>query len=224
MTPNPFPGLNPYVEPYWNDFGQSILSGIREVLNGNRPNALPDDLRISTCRRDVLAFDGDRTPMPRWWLEVVRRVRYGETYTAIEVLHPAEKRPGDGRDQFRHWQQWYRGHGHSRVVIDLLRAGQSPLEDVDDELPPRVRDRPFRVHVFRGGPRANVAVNPISLREPLPPIPIPLRPGEADAVVHLQPLADRAYEVGRFPINYDRPCDPPLTGDDAAWAAELLAR
>lgn len=28
--------------------------------------------------------------------------------------------------------------------------------------------------------------------------------------------------VGRFPIDYDEPCDPPLQGEDAAWARALL--
>ena len=37
----------------------------------------------------------------------------------------------------------------------------------------------------------------------------------------LQPLLERVYANGRFPIRYDAPCDPPLPAAEAAWAGTL---
>lgn len=68
-------------------------------------------------------------------------------------------------------------------------------------------------------------VYPIALRAPLPRIPIPLRPSDADIGLELQPLIERVYTAGGHDdIDYSRPANPPLEGDDAAWADELLKK
>ena len=221
MTPNPFPGINPFIEDYWNDFGSALVNRFVESLNGSGPGALPADLRASIRRRDVLAYPADRARMPRCWIEVVRCVPDGEAYTAIEILNPVEKRPGDGRVQFWRYQEEYKARGVSRVVFDLLRGGQRPVEHGDDQLPPNLRRRAFSVTVHRGYQPDRADVYPLSLRERLPKFPIPLRRDEPDAVVDLQAMVDDVYRTGRYPIAYGEPCDPPLDPDDAAWAAGL---
>jgi hypothetical protein len=57
----------------------------------------------------------------------------------------------------------------------------------------------------------------------LPNFAIPLRPADADIVIRLQPLLDECYRRGRYDsIDYTRPLDPPLEGDDLAWAMERI--
>jgi hypothetical protein len=88
---------------------------------------------------------------------------------------------------------------------------------------PTDRRGPYRVSVVRpGSPRAEVYRAP--LREPLPGIRIPLRPQDPDAALDLQDLINRSYENGRYGrgIDYRRDPEPPLHGDDAAWADQLL--
>jgi hypothetical protein len=64
---------------------------------------------------------------------------------------------------------------------------------------------------------------PIRLRERLPVIPIPLRPGEADVMLDLQPLINRVYVAGGHDdIDYSKPPRPPLDPGDADWAAEVI--
>ena len=61
------------------------------------------------------------------------------------------------------------------------------------------------------------------LQKPLPAIAIPLRAGEQDARLDLQPLIEMCYRNGRYSrVDYARPPQPPLVGDDATWAIELL--
>ena len=65
-------------------------------------------------------------------------------------------------------------------------------------------------------------MTPLPLRHRLPAIRLPLRPTDPDVLFDLQPLLDRAYANGRYPIDYGRPPDPPLDAEDAAWAEGLL--
>ena len=66
---------------------------------------------------------------------------------------------------------------------------------------------------------------PIGLRTPLPRIRVPLRGGDADAVIDLQAALNDVYHVSRFDleVDYSAPLNPPLSPDDAAWAAERIA-
>jgi hypothetical protein len=68
-----------------------------------------------------------------------------------------------------------------------------------------------------------ITAYPISLRERLPNIRIPLRPTDADVVLQLQPLVDACYRDARCDrMNYQQPPSPPLSPADAAWAETLI--
>lgn len=63
---------------------------------------------------------------------------------------------------------------------------------------------------------------PVGLREPLPEIPIPLAGDDPDVWLDLKPILDAVYDGGAYRYRlYDSPPDPPLLGDDAAWATAL---
>ena len=168
----------------------------------------------------MLNYSGE--PVPHYTVDILDR-RWGEkVVTAIEVLSPPNKRPGDGLTQFRRKQAYNRTARVNRVDIDLLRRGTRTFEFPEQLLSTGHR-RPYYVTIHRGAKVHEAEVYAIDLRDPLPVIGIPLRSGEPDADVDLQPLFDRTYSGGRFPINYDRPCDPPLDGDDLTWATGVLA-
>ncbi len=71
-----------------------------------------------------------------------------------------------------------------------------------------------------------VTVRPVSLREPLPAVSVPLSDGRPDVTVDLQAMLTAMYDLFGFDIelNYRRPPPLPLPAADAAWAADLLAR
>jgi hypothetical protein len=61
------------------------------------------------------------------------------------------------------------------------------------------------------------------LRERLPRVPIPLRPEDADAVIDLQSLVDRIYELSGYDdLDYTRTVSPPLPPGDNEWAQDLI--
>jgi len=65
---------------------------------------------------------------------------------------------------------------------------------------------------------------PISVRDPLPVVPVPLLPGDDDVPIDLAHAVRTIYDEARYDlsIDYDRPPEPPLTEKDAAWAQALL--
>ncbi len=142
--------------------------------------------------------------------------------TAIEVLSPANKLPGKAREAYRAKQRDFIAGGINLVEIDLVRQGQWVFS-VDEASVPLPLRAPYMACVFRMTQPELRAFYSLPLRQPLPTIAIPLRPGDREAAVDLQAAVSRAYEDGRYDrTDYRRPLNPPLPPDDAAWAADLL--
>lgn len=160
-------------------------------------------------------------PITEYSIEIVD-ARFGQkVITAIEVLSPENKRIGDGMAQFQRKQREYRAAGVSRVEIDLLREGRRLFNFPALSLGPQLQ-KPYYVTVCRGWKPGECEVYAIDLREPLPVINIPLRSEDVDVQLDLQPLMEHVYRTGRFPIDYNEPCDPPLDPELAGWARECV--
>ena len=149
------------------------------------------------------------------YLKILDRVS-GELITVVELLSPMNKRPGDHRSQYLSKRSIVRQGPAHLVEIDLLRGGRPlPAEDRPDCI--------YSVLVSRADRRPRADFWPIGLRDPLPTIPVPLRPEDGDARLDLQALLDRIYdESGYEDFLYKHEPDPPLAGDDAAWARSFL--
>jgi hypothetical protein len=174
----------------------------------------------------VLAVADD--PVLEPWEQPYLEIRTGQgkrLVTTIEVVSRSNKKAGDnGRTAYKQKQVECRLSGVNLVEIDLLRAGPHTTAVPEDHL--RRVAGPFDYHVsvmVAGTPNRYYAA-PARLEEPLPPTPIPLDPGVPAVTVALQPLLDRAYDSGRYAseIDYRRPCSPPLTPDQQAWAEGVL--
>ena len=177
-----------------------------------------------TATQPVVMEFGDE-PMEQTYIEVTEASTGRPVITVIELLSPSNKVPGDGMEQYRQKQRECRSGGVNLVEIDLLRGGRDVL------MAPRNRFRPqHRQHytacVYRPERWPKLEVYPISLRAPLPAIRIPLRAGrDADVVLDLQALFDKSYTNGAYvDTDYAAPSPPPpLSAEDAAWAAARLA-
>ena len=143
--------------------------------------------------------------------------------TAIEVLSPWNKRPGPGRVGYLQKRERLLQGDSSVVEIDLVRAGRPHWPDVIDpatSLPETI----YRACVYRSYSPDRAELYPIALRERLPAISVPLRSYDpADVVLDLQPLVDAVYaNSGWKRSRHTAPLDPPLSAEDAAWAAGCL--
>jgi len=150
----------------------------------------------------------------------VRDVAHGRLVTAIEVLSPVNKRAGEGLDEYRGKRQMVLAANAHLVEIDLLRQGTRP---------PRLKGLPasdYAIFVTRAERRDLTGVWPLGVRDPLPVVPVPLLPGDADVPLDLGHALRTIYDEARYDlsIDYRQPPPPPLSEEDVAWAEELVAK
>jgi len=156
-------------------------------------------------------------PVEESYLEI-REVASGKVITAIEVLSPTNKRPGEGRETYEAKRLAILRSRTHLVEIDLLRAW--------DPMPfwGNGRDSHYRILVRRGEQRNRADLYAFTVRDPIPRFPIPLQPGDVEPVLDLKPLLDELYDEASYDlrIDYAKPPVPPLSDEDAQWAMEVL--
>jgi hypothetical protein len=256
VMPSPFPGMDPYlVNPaLWETVHHWLISGLAEQLSAVLPEpywvaieqrtylAGPEDLAL--VGRPDASVVGTASPAPdapggvatlapavEVTLPIADRIREGyleirdpgtgDVVTVVEVLSPGNKRPGTGRREYLRKREAVIGTETNLIEIDLLRAGpRMPMGRA-----PEAYD--YGVMISRGAERPRAVLLPFTLRDPLPRVPVPLRPGEQEQIVNLQALLhgpDSIYNRGHFErfVDYGRSPEPPLPDSDAAWADALL--
>jgi len=162
-------------------------------------------------------------PMPDEIVErylEVRDIVAGEVITTIEILSPTNKLSREGRRQYERKRLKILGSATHLIEIDLLRAGES--------FPIRMQNgspiSPYYVIVSRAQQRPLADVYLFGLRDRIPEIPVPLRPGEAEPVLYLNTLLHDLFDRAGYEqvIDYRKPLEPAPAPDDAAWLALLL--
>lgn len=159
------------------------------------------------------------TPLQLHSIEI-RTVDTETLVTVIEILSPANKRPGNV--SYQTYQRKRHDLLHSSVhllEIDLLRAG---------ERPPLIRpvpQAPYYVVLSRANRRPKVEVWPIQLADQLPVLPIPLLEADPDAPLDLSGVVASVYERGAYASQIDYrqlPPPPELSEQENNWLNELL--
>ncbi len=140
--------------------------------------------------------------------------------TVIEVLSPANKMRGSsGRASFMAKRHSIMNTEVHWVEIDLLRGGTPSVTD-----PPLRPSSDYRVLVSRADQRTRTRYWPIGVRHALPVVGIPLRGKDPEVPLDLGAVFTTAYERAAYDasVDYRKEPRPPLQGDDAKWARELL--
>ncbi len=204
--PSLFPGMDPYLEgDLWTSVHTQLgVEIVRQLVPLLRPRyiAIPE-------KRFVMP-----EPVPHVSVEI-RDTGNRKLVTAIELLSPTNKRMGEGRDEYLEKRRRLLLSTAHLVEIDLLRAGERvPMRK---PLPAAA----YFILVSRAERRPMTDIWPVHLEDPLPPVPIPLLPGDADVPLDLQRAFGNVYDLGGYDllVDYSR---PPLNADQAAWANRLL--
>ena len=89
---------------------------------------------------------------------------------------------------------------------------------------PQISD--YYLFVCRGCNYPNAEVWPFTIRDAVPPIPVPLKPEHGDTPLDLQSCLSEIYNTNRYAmrIDYSQPPTPPFGSNDAEWATELLKK
>ena len=82
----------------------------------------------------------------------------------------------------------------------------------------------YRLVVSRSPQRPQAEIYLFNVRQPIPDLPIPLRPNEPEPILPLNQLLHELYVRGDYDLklNYRQPPQPPLDPDDQLWAQTLF--
>ncbi len=167
-------------------------------------------------------------PMPleikERYLEI-REAGSNAVITVVEVLSPTNKRPGEGRRIYSAKRQTVLGSASHLVEIDLLRAYE-PMAMHPIETGPASTAQ-YRILVSRSECRPRADLYELTLREPIPEFPLPLKEAGEQVMVDLQPLVNGIYERSGYGIrvDYQAPVPlPALSAADQAWVNEVRHR
>jgi hypothetical protein len=220
--------MDPYLEaPWiWPDVHHELISEIQAALNARlRPRYVARvDLRVYLSGDDdpgrtVAEPDLLMDEIEEAFLRIVH-VESEELVTLIEVLSPTNKIRGSrGRASFMAKRQDIMNTDVHWVEIDLLRAGVPSVTD-----PPLQPSSDYRVLVSRADQRTQTRYWAISVRQALPEIPIPLRGKDPEVPLDLGAVFRSGYDRAAYDasVDYRKEPQPPLEGDDAKWARQLL--
>lgn len=142
----------------------------------------------------------------------VRDTENNDLVTSIEILSPVNKR----EPNLTHYllkRAKLREAGVHLIEIDLIRRGQRPFQH------PRIPDVPYLITLTRAT-LLEAEVWPLTLQQPLPTIPIPLRHPDPDVPLNLARAFNTVYESAYYNRSIDYNNDPPppkLPTADLEW-------
>ena len=253
---SPFPGMDPYLEGYlWADVHQALAYQFRRqlaplvapryavrlavtMLTDRVPAhelgiMYPDVEVVQRSLSDSAGAPGYEVaiapapvsvplaiPVPTRTVNVeIRDAVHNTLVTSIVILSPANKRE-PGLSHFLAKRDELRLSSVHVVEIDLIRRGTRPWPE--SELP----ESPYMAALLRANqPRAGIW--PITLRQRLPVLPVPLRSPDPDVPLDVQAALDTVVEEAQYGLTLDynaAPPPPPLADDDVAWAAECVEK
>jgi hypothetical protein len=140
--------------------------------------------------------------------------------TVVEVLSPTNKKTAEGRQDYLTKRNDLIRSRVSLVEIDLLRGGEPmPLE-----APPPRTD--YRILICRAGRRKSAELYAFPWVTPIPSIPIPVLPGDAEPTLDLNAVLHALIDRARYElvVDYQQPPQPPLHPEDHAWATAIIAQ
>ncbi len=253
--PSPFPGMDPYIEKpsLWQDFHNDLASEIKRRITANlseeyfvrlTPRVTYEGVEISAPRtmypdtavvKEQLAEYRVAAPIlllppieseniePADFKQQSLEIRTADEeriVTVIELLSRVNKRPShEAYRAYREKRRQLLNSDTNLLEIDLLRGGERI--ELADPLP----DAPYFIFLSRSKKYPRVGVWPLSLREPIPLLPVPLLEPDPDVPLDLNSSIQTIYNVSRYQrsIDYHKPPPAPrFTDADAAWLDEFL--
>lgn len=150
---------------------------------------------------------------------VIRKADTKEVVTTIEILSPANKRAGEGRNVYEKKRTEILGSWTNFIEIDLLRAG--------NPLPMTVaQDNHYRIIVSRAPKRPSADFYLFSVRQPIPNIPVPLLSEDAEPALELNQILHELYDRGGYDMDVDyqkAPPPPSFSKEDSEWVQETAS-
>ena len=177
---------------------------------------------LAVAEPEIMPLEALPETLSESYIEIRDASTENRVVTVIEFISPSNKLNEDGREQYLRKARECRRAKVNLVEIDLTREGNRELllPFVGRLRLPRPtylasverRIEPIRREIYR-----------INLEAPLASIAIPLRGGDREPTLALQPLIEQAYQKGRYwNTDYRKVLEPSLPPAEAKWVAETL--
>lgn len=206
---------------YESSGNESVSVGIPDVIVQRRQPTSQGDSNVAVATPPTQNPLPVEVPMTMEFREAyleVREMATGEVVTAIEVLSPANKRRGKGREIYEEKRNRIFGSRTHLVEIDLLRGGE-PMPVLGNDM-----EVHYRILVSRGDRRPHADLYLFNLPETIPTFPLPLRSGDTEPIIDLNQLLNHLY--GRagydFVIDYGKEPIPAVAESEAVWVDAQL--
>lgn len=147
----------------------------------------------------------------------LRDAANNQLITCIEIVSPVNKREPGLTSYRQKRQRLYQGSVHL-VEIDLLRRGARAITH------PRLPISDYLIALTRAR-AGSTELWPLSLRDSLPTIMIPLRAGDSEVPLELGEALAAIYDEAGYDLSIDYrsvPPPPALSTEAEAWVRELL--
>lgn len=249
--PSPFPGMDPYLEGHlWPDVHNSLAYLVKVQLASRltepyivhlntytvEDTSPEEDVGIMYPDVEVFrklvkepagTYEPPLTP-ETITLPAIRNVearipvveikdkKNNQLITAIEILSPVNKRK-PGLLPYREKRERLHNAGVHLVEIDLIRRGERPFDH------PYLPKSHYLVCLIRAG-IGKTQVWAVDVKEPLPVIPIPLKPPDKDSFLDLSKAFTDMYEQGVFERSVDyseAPPQPAFSEEEIEWMKGL---
>jgi Protein of unknown function (DUF4058) len=252
--PNPFPGMDPYLEgELWTTVHTDLCAEIARQLS---PKLRPKYVALSTRRVILAPSEEDSGPAAQRFPDVgiLSSSAAGSSpatavaaaplilpaslpepipHVSVEIRDVAERRLVSCIEVLSPTNK--RGPGREEYAGKRFQilSGSAHLVEIDFL---RVGTRfptaqplpifPYFVFVSRAERRHEVEVWPIALQQLLPVVSIPLLPGDAPVPLDLQQALSVVYEIIGYDelLDYAQPPPGPLTAGEVSWVEEQLRR
>jgi hypothetical protein len=217
-------------ERLWVESSDRPIEPDVDVLyEGPQPSRTRAGVQAATAAAQPIVITVLHDERRETFVDIMTRTDSDEkVVTTIEVLSLSNKTRGErGRTLYLRKQKEVIGSQINLVEIDLLRAGRHTTAVPQRKL--RRKAGPFDYHVCVAPAHdwMNRYVYTFHMQDRLPEIDIPLLPGDGPTRLDLQAVFDRCYDEGPFSRRIRYELDrvvPPLTAEQAAWAAEQLGK
>jgi hypothetical protein len=185
---------------YFSEGDQAVEVGIPDAAVLTAVQARPS---TTTATLEPQTDDSVSVTLPmtsevkEGYLEICE-IATGRVITAIEVLSPTNKRAGYGRNTYEAKRQKLLASQSHLIEIDLLRHGK-PMELLNT---PTKTD--YRILVSRSEDRPQARLYGFDLGQPIPPIVVPLEPGDTEPILDLQSLLNEIYDQAGFDLTIEQ--------------------
>ena len=208
---------------YLNQPDENLLIGIPDVAITAQKTDSPTELPSPNVLATIARSDEPQTVTVPLAEEVrdryleIREAATGTVITAVELLSPTNKRPGEGRDTYLRKRQQVLSSATHLVEIDLLRNGAPlPLQNV-------AHPTHYRILISRSERRPQAQRYSFNWPDPSPVFPLPLNVGANEPLISLKPLLDTLYDRAGYALRLNLETPPPgTTAEEQTWIRQIL--